>query len=486
MTLAPIALFVYRRPAHVRRTLAALHACPELAASPLYIYCDGPKTPESRGHVVEARRVARELAPLATIIERTENRGLARSIIEGTSELVERHGKVIVLEDDLEVAPSFLRYMNSALDHYADDDRVMQVTGYQFAVELAMRSAFLPFASSLGWGTWARAWRHFDPSARAYPALRTDREARRRFDLDDSYPYFAMLERQQRGEIDSWAILWVLSVFARDGLVLFPGRSLVRNIGADGTGTHDAAGLRDETVTFAAIDDWQFPDVAVDSTARRLIFDYLAAETARRRSFGHRVGRWTKAGSMFGRNLLGNVKQWRNVRAIDACGESTIFHGSAQKRAVGSRIEVGDHCRIDGYLITETATAIVRIGSNVFVGGSTQIVAATGIVVEDDVLISYECLIVDSDNHSLAYSKRKHDLQNWLAGRHDWSTSAMAPVRICKGAWLGARVIVMKGVTIGEGAVVGMGSVVTKDVAPYTIVGGNPARVIREIPEGER
>jgi len=189
---------------------------------------------------------------------------------------------------------------------------------------------------------------------------------------------------------------------------------------------------------------------------------------------------------MFAHRLVSSARHWRNARLLDACGAGSRVHGNIDKRAAGSRIEVGAGCFIDGTLVTETATSSVRIASNVFVGNETLIAAAVGIVVEDDVLISYQCLITDADNHSLRYSLRKHDLAEWLAGKHDWSRVAKAPVRICRGAWLGARTIVTKGVTIGEGAVCGAGSVVTKDVAPYTIVAGNPARVIKELPPDER
>ncbi|MEO8842383.1 MAG: acyltransferase [Kofleriaceae bacterium] len=190
---------------------------------------------------------------------------------------------------------------------------------------------------------------------------------------------------------------------------------------------------------------------------------------------------------MFGpQQVWTNLRHWRNVRVLDACGAETRFHGAAQKRGADSRIEVGAGCLIDGILVTEAPRAIVRVGSNVSIGGRTLLAAVKSIVVEDDVLISYECIISDSDNHNLRYSLRKTDLRDWLAGRHDWSKVETRPVRICKGAWIGARVIVTKGVTIGEGAVCGMGSVVTKDVAPYTVVAGNPARVIKELPVGER
>ena len=188
---------------------------------------------------------------------------------------------------------------------------------------------------------------------------------------------------------------------------------------------------------------------------------------------------------VFGLQVLSNVRHWRNARIVDACGDGTRFGGSAQKRGARSRIEIGSACLIDGTLVTEAPDSLVRIGSNVSIGGQSLLAAVKSIIVEDDVLISYDCIITDSDNHSLRYSQRKHDLHEWLAGRHDWSKVATKPVRICKGAWLGARVIVTKGVTVGEGAVCGMGAVVTKDVPPYTVVAGNPARVIRHITDDE-
>ena len=188
----------------------------------------------------------------------------------------------------------------------------------------------------------------------------------------------------------------------------------------------------------------------------------------------------------FALRLLSTVRHWRNVRMVDACGTGTRFAGSAEKRGTGSRIEIGRDCLIDGILVTETPGSVILVGSNVSIGGSSLLAAAARIVVEDDVLISYHCIITDSDNHSLRYSLRKNDLHEWRTGQKDWSNSQTKPVRICKGAWLGARVIVTKGVTIGEGAVCGMGSVVTHDVPPYTIVAGNPARIIKELPVGER
>ena len=301
MTLAPVALFIYRRPEHTRRTLKTLLACKELASSPLHVYCDGAKTADAIEPVKAARRIARDLAPQSALfIEREQNQGLARSIIEGTTDLTNRFGKVIVVEDDLEVAPSFLQFMNEALDRYALDESVMQVSGYQFPLDppLSERTLFLGFPTSWGWGTWARAWKHFDEGASGYQALKADPALQRRFDLDGSYPYFDMLERQLRGEIDSWAIRWHLSVFMRRGLVLYPGRSLIRNTGFDGSGTHceSGSGFADESVSGVGTGDWEMPAVALNTAARDRVFSFLADQThARRRHLKNLASKWTRA-----------------------------------------------------------------------------------------------------------------------------------------------------------------------------------------------
>jgi len=138
-------------------------------------------------------------------------------------------------------------------------------------------------------------------------------------------------------------------------------------------------------------------------------------------------------------------------------------------------------------LITEREKSLISIGDNVFVGGNTIIDCVEQIKIEDDVLISYGCLLVDSDNHSIHYGSRKKDLADWRnGGGHDWSTTITRPIHIGKGAWLGARVMILKGVTVGECAVVGAGSVVSNDVPPFTIVAGNPARVVRKLDPDER
>jgi len=178
------------------------------------------------------------------------------------------------------------------------------------------------------------------------------------------------------------------------------------------------------------------------------------------------------------------IKRWwnhkRNRAVVDSLGVGAELWGRVEKRASGSRIQVGSGSRIDGYVVAETETSKVTIGRNTLIGTDTIVDCVQEIEIGDDVLISYQCILSDSDNHSLDPARRKGDLERWRLGTHDWFDVAKAPIHIKKNAWIGARCIILKGVTIGEGAIVGMGSVVTKDVPAFAIVGGNPARILRE------
>ncbi|AXY77094.1 acyltransferase [Paraflavitalea soli] len=152
-----------------------------------------------------------------------------------------------------------------------------------------------------------------------------------------------------------------------------------------------------------------------------------------------------------------------------------------KSRAPNSKVIIGNDSLISCNIALETDQAVLEIGNNVFIGAGTHIRCVNSIKIESDILISGDCMIQDSDNHNFDFEIRKRDLCDWKKGYHDWSTHPAIPIKICHGAWIGARVIILKGVSIGEKAIVGAGSVVTKDVAPYTIVAGNPAKFIKTV-----
>lgn len=261
-----LAIFAYDRPEHLERCLRSLMACAEFDRFCVTVFCDGPKTEASRGAVLACVRVARQLLGAdADIRESLVNMGLARSIIGGVTELVNRYGRVVVVEDDLLVSPAFLRFMLEGLDRYETDERVYQISGHQFAVpEFANRQAamLLPMTTTWGWGTWARAWACFDPAAAGWEDLRTDATLRHRFNLEGVYDYSGMLERQMEGKRDSWGVRWHWSVFRKGGLGLFPARPMVKNIGSDGSGTHGRgwiAVLTRQRKALPLAEDFEFP-----------------------------------------------------------------------------------------------------------------------------------------------------------------------------------------------------------------------------------
>lgn len=252
MSLAPVALFVYNRPEHTRRAVEALAANALAGETPLYIFSDAPRNGAARQSVEVVRAYIRAISGFQsiTIVERETNFGLARSIIDGVTSLCAKHGRVIVVEDDLVTSPHFLSYMNDALWRYDHEERVMQIAGYMFPVSLTLDedALFLPFTSSWGWATWERAWRHFDASGSGHRRLVEDESLRRAFDLNGKYGYFQMLESQLRGETDSWAIRWYLSVFLTNGLTIYPKKTLVKNCGFDGSGVNCVASRIDADV----------------------------------------------------------------------------------------------------------------------------------------------------------------------------------------------------------------------------------------------
>jgi hypothetical protein len=238
---APIALFVYNRAWHTRHTVEALQKNDFAKESDLYIFSDAAKSAEAALAVEEVRAYVRHVGGFKSIsiVERQKNLGLANSIIDGVTKVTSEHGRVIVLEDDMVTSQHFLTYMNDALNRYAEDERVISIHGYIYPVKVPLPEAFfLPGADCWGWATWRRGWALFNSNGQYLLDELRRRKMLRAFDFNDSYAYSTMLENQIKGTNDSWAVRWYASAFLAGKLTLYPGRSLVNNIGNDDSGTH--------------------------------------------------------------------------------------------------------------------------------------------------------------------------------------------------------------------------------------------------------
>ena len=245
MTFSPISLFVYNRPWHTRQTVEALLANEEAKDTDMYVFSDSAKNESVSKAVSEVRSYIHGIAGFRSvnIIEREVNFGLAKSIIEGVSQVCEQHGRVIVLEDDMVTSPYFLRYMNDGLTRYEQDERVISVTGYMYPVRATLpETFFLIGADCWGWGTWKRGWDQFEADGEKLLQELTRKRLSWKFDYDGSYPHMRMLKNQIKGKNDSWAIRWHASACSKGLLTLCAGQSLVQNIGFDDSGTHCGSG----------------------------------------------------------------------------------------------------------------------------------------------------------------------------------------------------------------------------------------------------
>ena len=300
MTCAPILLFVYNRPEHTRRCIESLTRNALAADSTLYIYADGPKDTTQQTAVDEVRSYLRTISGFKTVnlIERKENWGLARNIIDGVTTQVNRYGKVIVLEDDLVVAPYFLQFMNDALETYKDEPKVGHIQACDFTQDPSLPETFLiKWTGSWGWATWERAWKHFNSDGKALLEELEQRKLTYTFDFNGKYGFTRMLRRQIEGKNNSWAIRWNASLFLKDILSLNVGRSLVQNEGFDGSGTNcGGGGLYASNLHLAPLPVQKISPIEENKAARQAFVRYYA----RTNSF------WAKAIRRIKRTLKGD------------------------------------------------------------------------------------------------------------------------------------------------------------------------------------
>jgi GR25 family glycosyltransferase involved in LPS biosynthesis len=244
--LAPIALFVYNRPDHTRRTLQYLKQNRLAKQSLLFIFSDAAKDESQKEMVEEVRDIISSVDGFkhVEIVKRRKNLGLANSIIDGVTRLTEEFGNVIVFEDDLISSEHTLKYFNDALKRYEKEGKVMHIGAYMYPLknENLPQTFFYRAATSWGWATWDRAWKNFEPDIDKLIS-QFDTQKIHQFSIEGSMNFWKQIVEFKNGKNNSWAIRWYASIFLKDGLTLNPSQSLINNIGHDGTGIH--SGIND-------------------------------------------------------------------------------------------------------------------------------------------------------------------------------------------------------------------------------------------------
>ena len=243
---APLVLFVYNRPDHVRLCLEAVNKNVHSDETDFYIFSDGAKNQKDAESVNEVRSLLKKFADnnsfkSVNITESNTNKGLAASVISGVDEVIGKYGRVIVLEDDLITSSDFLNFMNGALDYYERNQIIWSVAGYTPELRCIKRYKhdvwFCDRAGSWGWATWSDRWKSIDWNVTDYNEFINDPSRVKQF-KKRGYNMPEMLEKQMNGEIDSWAIRFCYEQYKQDKVTVKPAISRIYNIGFDGTGTH--------------------------------------------------------------------------------------------------------------------------------------------------------------------------------------------------------------------------------------------------------
>lgn len=244
MSLAPIVLFVYNRPHLTLRTLQSLSLNDWANESELIIYADGPKNNASARQIEsikEVRKVIRskQWCKNVSFVESEHNKGLANSIINGVSEVINQYGSIIVIEDDVVLSRYFLRFMNEGLEKYEDEPRVLSLGSWNYYHHDAPADTyFIRLPDTIAWATWKRAWMHFESDAHKLYQQLQKRDLMHAFNLNGNFGYEHMLKQQLEGKVNSWAIRLTATAFIHNTLTLYPSRSLSKHIGFGSDSTH--------------------------------------------------------------------------------------------------------------------------------------------------------------------------------------------------------------------------------------------------------
>ena len=281
MVLAPVILFVYKRPWHTQQTVEALQKNELAAESDLFIFADGPKTNATEEQKEKVRQVREYIHKIdgfksITICEKETNCGLANSVIAGVTEIINKFGKAIVVEDDLVTSKYFLRFMHEALDFYENDDRIFSVSGYNYPAGIMKiprnykHDIYLSYRhGSWGWGTWKNRWNSVDWEASDFTVFSGDTGIQKAFNRSGT-DMSRMLKDQMEGKIDSWAIRFDYSLFKQNKFNIRPVKSLVTNVGFDNSGTH--TGTDEKLIT--TLDNCWLPKIEAVEPNKKILKNF--------------------------------------------------------------------------------------------------------------------------------------------------------------------------------------------------------------------
>lgn len=241
MNFSPIIIFVYNRLHHLDTLFNSLQKNDLFKKSKVLVFSDGAKNEIDKYKIDKVRKLLKKrlISQNSEIIENNINLGLSRNVIGGLNKIFQIYDRAIILEDDLELSPFFLNYMNEALNLYATSENVASISGYMYPIEpkkFSNNYFFLKLIESWGWGTWKRAWNIFENDSLKLKDKINEKQLENEFNFESGISYYKMLTDNIKGLNDSWAVRWYASTFLKNMYTLFPNKSFVKNIGIDNSG----------------------------------------------------------------------------------------------------------------------------------------------------------------------------------------------------------------------------------------------------------
>jgi acetyltransferase-like isoleucine patch superfamily enzyme len=486
---SPVALFVFDRPDHTERTIHALRKAELAEESILFIFADGPRNYSSKEEMNRVERVRKIIEDLdgfkeVVIVKSDVNKGLASSIIDGVTTVVDKFGRVIVLEDDIIVSKGFLKYCNEALDLYSNDEEVMHISAsnYDANFDDLNDTFFVKALSCQGWATWKRAWDLYNDDALDHLTFfQTDPIRSFKFDIEGSAYFMKQLKKNVSGELNTWAVKWYASWLRAGGISLFPKKSLLFNIGFDGSGENSGKGKSYIGETIEYLKPMKIP-IFEDEVAREKIRDfwrsYLGVDKTENKY--HKVSKNLQS-QIESRFKIFLRKVFRRLIIFTFPELSPIF--TTQFNLSWSKVLQTIHGSNISNLSKIYPPGTIKFSK---IGRYTYIAAGHHISFTE---IGNFCSIGPNficgwgihptefiSTSPMFYSTQE---QNGTTLSQTNKVQERHKITIGNDVFIGMNVTVLDGITIGDGAVIGAGCVVSKNVPPFAVVVGSPMKVLR-------
>ncbi len=477
--LAPIVLFVYSRPLHTEQTLEALANNRLSNLSTLYIYCDGPKLNSSKDDLLKIQATRdivkkKKWCKEVIIYESNQNKGLAQSIIDGVTKVINKHEKIIVLEDDIITSKSFLYYLNYSLIKYENNAEVMHINAYHPKHEKKLPLYY--FSKTMfcwGWGTWKRAWDNYNDNTSELLDKLSNKDLTNfdHFRLSPNIQLLDNLHEKKR----TWAVKWHSQIFISNCYCISTSKSYSKNIGLDGTGENCSISSNNSQ---QSLNEFFYYSKLPDRVNLKVLNNFTNTNKSSKHKFVLYIKKIIKK-LIFKQRV--NAYNTGTPKCIQKGFNTRINHVNYEGFYSTSNINIGHFTEIKGRIVCERPQVEISIGYSTKINPST-LICAKKIIIGNNVWISWGCTIMDNDGHNIDILNRKQDFYDTYCNNpKDWSMVNCRDIIIGDDVWIGLNCIILKGVEIGNGAIIGAGSVVTKDVQPFTLVAGNPARKIKDL-----